>query len=88
MGYRGSLERILKDNNLEIPDHALLSDTMIMPYSQYLRLCGFQNDFVNAFGWWYNKDICDNARGNYNTPYHAYECSVMSIMDNVQFVEP
>ena len=88
MGYRGSLERILKDNNLEIPDHALLSNTMIMPYSQYLKLCGFQNDFVNTFGWWYNKDICDNARGNYNTPYHAYECSVMSIMDNVQFVEP
>lgn len=87
MGYRDGLEKFLTSSGLEIPAKALISNTMIMPFTQYLKLCEFQNKFVNQYGWYSNKVIQDNAAGNFNTPYHAYICSVMSIIEKPQLVK-
>lgn len=88
MGYKDGLEEFLKDLGLRIPSKALISNTMIMPFSQYIKLCEFQNKFVKQYGWFSNKEIYDNLVGNYNTPYHAYICSVMSVIENPYFVWP
>lgn len=86
MGYKKEVTEFLQNNNLGVPGMALTNNTMIMPFEQYKKLCDFQNKFTQYWGWCSNKYICDNARGNYNTPYHAYMCSVMSVIDNPYFV--
>lgn len=88
LGYKDDLKNFLQENNLQIPNNALINNTLIMPFNQYIKLCDFQNKFTQYYGWYTNEEICDNMRGNYRTPYHAYLCSVMSVINNPYFVWP
>lgn len=88
MGYGEGLDKFLAEINLKAPSKVLFNNTMVMPFQQYRKLKKFQKDFTKQYGWYSNESICNNIEHNYTTPYHAYICSVMSIIDKPYYVWP
>ena len=88
MGFHDVMKDMLDNMGLQIPPNILFNNTMVMPYSQYIELKKFQKEFTNRFGYYSNTDICEYLLKNTLTPYHAYICTVMSIIKNPYYVWP
>lgn len=87
-GFKNDVDEILGDLGLSNPHKALINNTMIMPYDQFLEIKKLQQIFIKKYGVFDNSIILSYLSQNIMTPYHAYISSVMAVIKKPYFVWP
>ena len=87
-GFKQDVDEILGNMGLSDPHKALINNTMIMPYKQYMEIKKLQQKFLEKYGLFNNSLILSYLSQNITTPYHAYISSVMAVIKNPYFVWP
>lgn len=85
-GWKDVLNEWLPSIGLTIPECGLSNNTFITSMSNYLKLKDYQQKFVDKFGSFSDKNIVDNIKGGYTTPYHAYIYSYPALFKDLFFL--
>ena len=82
------LNEFLSDNGLIMPNKVLFNNTMIMPYSQFIKYKKYQDEFIKRFGYIHNNQIYDDMISNTQDIYQYFNQSVLSIIEKPYYVWP
>lgn len=85
-GWKKVLDEWLPTIGLNISQSGLSNNTFVTSLDNYLKIKDYQQKFQNRFGLFSDKNIIDNIKGGYTTPYHAYIYSYPSLFKDVFYL--
>lgn len=80
------IKEFVDSNGLYIPRNNMVSNTIIMSYTQFKKYKKVSEDFFNKFGWMENQVIYNQEASGMNTVYHKLMSIISSTIEKPYFV--